>query len=843
MRTRFKPTKKVPKQKSTKPTVPKPKQKRKSPLEDLRTAYVGKVLHLTASEVTGNDTDTTLYMFHVTDVNRRKNGGDKLVPVLAMTCESHPLVSMQDVPLEMFKDRLDGASFDTRRILHLDVSEEKTQELIDIKMNKNKKRKLRLEVTQAIPIVDAAASTQTPPPTVEDYVYSEDEDDDVPVHAFSFLDSMAESRRGIDVDEVEATTCDVIQEPPEASSLGIDDTRWTRCTFKDVPTDDPEAFAQTSRVTAAVMEGSSSPLSLLMLMLPHSFWQHIAKCSDKKRLAFVAADASSGQARKDQKYMNQTIRPQRVFAFVSVLILNMLQPYAGGMGNHWRTENSFIKRAGVISSIMSRDEFRTISRCLCFYDPIALDLKDKFTKIRFVCAVVNESFKNAIRLGAFVSFDEATFSSRSTYLPARQYNPMKPAKFGLKLFMLCCAVIGYCYSFELYQGKQRPTTANETVDTEPSETEQQVAAAHNEDPVSRLDDTLTGPAALLRNCAWMHGTHRTVFCDRFYTTVGLFLKLKSLGINAVGTIMSNRRGFSNLVKFTTAETKSLDRGSLKMAKANIEGTDDQILSIGWLDTKPVYMIAVGIASVGDNVVRRLRGNKIKVLTACRPLTLYHKYMGGVDTHDYMRMGSYSLQKSYHMNYWPKTMFLGILDLVLVNIYILWKLVHFGKPEMKTREDFYHTLAEEMFFYKGFDDIVRTRNHAKAMQTPSPAAKKAKDKAGSGRDLRPSEYPGHEFATLLAKTKSKTRLKAKQIALEEYKYGNGGRDSRFRHCYVCSRLSSQRYLTKYYCSCCRAPICSTKMLRQDKHGKPYVCWNELHENADIQRSLVKSTLML
>ena len=103
-------------------------------------------------------------------------------------------------------------------------------------------------------------------------------------------------------------------------------------------------------------------------------------------------------------------------------------------------------------------------------------------------------------------------------------------------------------------------------------------------------------------------------------------------------------------------------------------------------------------------------------------------------------------------------------------------MHFGKPEMKTREDFYHTLAEEM--YKGCDDIVRSRSHVKAMQIPSPAAKKARDKPGPGRDLRPSEYPG-----------------------------------------------------------------STKMLRQDKHGEPYVCWNELHENADIQRSLVKSTLML
>ena len=126
----------------------------------------------------------------------------------------------------------------------------------------------------------------------------------------------------------------------------------------------------------------------------------------------------------------------------------------------------------------------------------------------------------------------------------------------------------------------------------------------------------------------MHGTHRTVFCDRFYTTVGLFLKLTALGINAVGTIMSNRKRFSNLVRFS-AEAKSFDRGSLKMGKAAIEGTDDHILSVGWLDTKPVYLIAVGIATTGDHVVRRLRGGVTKLLTACRPLTLYHKYMGGL----------------------------------------------------------------------------------------------------------------------------------------------------------------------------------------------------------------------
>ena len=67
---------------------------------------------------------------------------------------------MEDLPLEVFKDRLDFASFDGRRILHMDVSEEKTQELIERK--KNKRRKLRAEATDELPIVDKAVPPQLP---------------------------------------------------------------------------------------------------------------------------------------------------------------------------------------------------------------------------------------------------------------------------------------------------------------------------------------------------------------------------------------------------------------------------------------------------------------------------------------------------------------------------------------------------------------------------------------------------------------------------------------------------------------------------------------------------------
>ncbi|DAZ96920.1 TPA: hypothetical protein N0F65_012023 [Lagenidium giganteum] len=32
---------------------------------------------------------------------------------------------------------------------------------------------------------------------------------------------------------------------------------------------------------------------------------------------------------------------------------------------------------------------------------------------------------------------------------------MKPHKWGIKLFMVCCAASGYCFKFEVYKGKKR----------------------------------------------------------------------------------------------------------------------------------------------------------------------------------------------------------------------------------------------------------------------------------------------------------------------------------------------------------------------------------------------------
>jgi hypothetical protein len=75
-----------------------------------------------------------------------------------------------------------------------------------------------------------------------------------------------------------------------------------------------------------------------------------------------------------------------------------------------------------------------------------------------------------------------------------------------------------------------------------------------------------------------------------------------------------------------------------------------MIAIGWLDTNPVYMIATGVSSQIEGVVSRQMDRTETFLTAFEPIVMYHKYMCGFDTNDYMRMGVYLLQKTYHMKY-------------------------------------------------------------------------------------------------------------------------------------------------------------------------------------------------
>jgi len=51
---------------------------------------------------------------------------------------------------------------------------------------------------------------------------------------------------------------------------------------------------------------------------------------------------------------------------------------------------------------------------------------------------------------------------------------------------------------------------------------------------------------------------------------------------------------------------------------------------------------------------------------------YHRWMGGVDIHDQLRLQRYSLQLSVRFRKYYKTIVLGLVDMAMVNAFIVYR---------------------------------------------------------------------------------------------------------------------------------------------------------------------------
>ncbi|KAH9191915.1 hypothetical protein AeNC1_006103, partial [Aphanomyces euteiches] len=115
------------------------------------------------------------------------------------------------------------------------------------------------------------------------------------------------------------------------------------------------------------------------------------------------------------------------------------------------TVDEFLKFLGLViahssctwstyGAYMSRNRFAEISQYMHFADNTKQPPRgDKFYKIRPIIDQINETFQSSYVHGAHLAFDEGIWSTKSKYCPAKQFNPNKPHKWGLKVFMLCCA--------------------------------------------------------------------------------------------------------------------------------------------------------------------------------------------------------------------------------------------------------------------------------------------------------------------------------------------------------------------------------------------------------------------
>jgi len=182
-------------------------------------------------------------------------------------------------------------------------------------------------------------------------------------------------------------------------------------------------------------------------------------------------------------------------------------------------------------------------------------------------------------------------------------------------------------------------------------------------------DNKTGPAAVVRNLSKIHtgddgaDGFRVVTIDRFYTAV----QLLSMRFYAVGTIMTNRVGYCKDVINKKKKRRASDqRGSFKMARS----VDvPSMIALSWLDNKPVHFLSTGATGCRSSVTRRSRTGPIESVSCPAVVNDYHRFMGGVDRHDQLRLQRYSLQTCYRFKKYYKSLFMGLVDLAVVNAFV------------------------------------------------------------------------------------------------------------------------------------------------------------------------------
>jgi hypothetical protein len=245
------------------------------------------------------------------------------------------------------------------------------------------------------------------------------------------------------------------------------------------------------------------------------------------------------------------------------------------------------------------------------------------------------------------------------------------SEFGLFIFRL-----------EIYCGKKQHITEN--------------SITENREATPQAEDQLSGPAAVTRNLQQLNirdNSWRVVITDRFYTSVKLALALLDMRFYTVGTIMTNRLGFcKDVIDRRKARPTECPRGEYKMAFCT---ELPKMIALSWMDSKPVHMLATG-SGIGEGTVgRRNRRGLVRQVSCPKAMMDYHKWMGGVDVHDQLRLQRYSLQLALRFKKYYKSLFLGLVDMALVNAFIVYKYKKTQHEEQCSRDNFLSVLQNQL----------------------------------------------------------------------------------------------------------------------------------------------------
>lgn len=180
-----------------------------------------------------------------------------------------------------------------------------------------------------------------------------------------------------------------------------------------------------------------------------------------------------------------------------------------------------------------------------------------------------------------------------------------------------------------------------------------------------------------------YGSHLSVYMDNFYTSVPLLVDLNVRGVQACGTVRTNRRGLP--------QTKELSKHSGMSRHQYRVAQQDSLTLCVWQDTKAVLVLSNHHDPMALGTVKRKVEDQRQVeveVPAC--LADYQKHMKGVDLLD--QMVGYYLIEHRSLKWWRR-LFFYFLSVTCHNAFVAARSA--GGEEWKYRKVGYKAWLEDL----------------------------------------------------------------------------------------------------------------------------------------------------
>lgn len=250
-----------------------------------------------------------------------------------------------------------------------------------------------------------------------------------------------------------------------------------------------------------------------------------------------------------------------------------------------------------------------------------------------------------------------------------------------------------------------------------------------------------------------------VVVDNFFTSFSLMKNLRENDIFACGTVRSTSKGLPVFMKKNKKTLKAKKAVPMKRGEFQF-GIKNGIAAVQWMDKKPVnFLSSAHTPRKTTSVLRRLKNGKRVSVHCPTVVDVYNKYMGGVDRFDQYRERYETGRKSKK---WWFRIYYFLLDLAIVNSYILWKLCQ--PPNFKVNQLTYRlNLARQLI--NGFSTRKKQGRPPNYFKCKVP---------NEVRQSRAAHMPKKEISS--------------------------------RRCKYCSSKNRKQTRTKFICTFCKVPLC-------------------------------------